>query len=100
MNVSKPLSKQELEKRIADAVNSLPDTVTNRLVDDINRGINEAVIRNSTSYFTSVPSVILGFPAYSARDVISRIARLYKESGFRVKECNTGIDISWGAYDS
>lgn len=92
----KPITREDVEKSKKDISSALQDTLLRKLVEDTNKGINEAVLRNQTFYNVQVPSVVLGFPTYSTCEIAKKLESIYASSGFdtQVIKLNTVV-ISW-----
>jgi hypothetical protein len=90
-----PISREAVQKSVQDISSSLQSSLVQKLIEDTNQGISDAVIRNMKSYSVQVPAVVFGLPAYNARDIASTIKDMYGKRGFQTSLKKNVVTLSW-----
>lgn len=95
MNSAVPISREAVQKSVQDISSSIQENLVQRLIEDTNQGISEAILRNLNSYCIHVPIVVFGFPAYNANNVANELNRLYSSKGFDTYKKDNIVILSW-----
>lgn len=93
--MTEPVSCSAIKQTSSNIQTLHTKTIINRLIEDTNTNINECVLRGLSSYSLNVPSIIFGYPAFSASEVAQALKECYGASGFKTRLRNTTLDITW-----
>lgn len=95
MNTSKPVTRDAVEKSKEDIGNSLQRNLLDKLILETNKEINDATVRNQTACEIIVPSVMFGYPAYSAQEIAKQLSNVYSCAGFATETHHNAVLIRW-----
>ena len=89
------LTIKEVHKRAHDHAYYVEDILIKHFLDSINAAVREQVNFGRSSYFCSIPPIVVGYPCYNEKYVANRVREAYMQSGFRVTGKELDIHLDW-----
>jgi len=77
-----PLTRDSVTRSKHDISTALQESLVQKLIEEVNDGITSSVVQHRDCYRVTIPAVIFGYPAYSAREIASLLQDKYRSNGF------------------